>query len=428
MKIGIVGPLDSSKKIAGIMEQYFPQIVAIIYEVSKTEEAYLKIDESEKECDGLIFTGMGVYYKTIEKKDISLPHVYLPFSSSSIMKALWELKERFPDCKNISIDTVNRNEVEDTLEELNINDINIEFMEYNHLYEEKRYIDFHIKAQENKDTCISIIGLGWVYDQVKSQGYPTIRLYSTKSIIKSTIGKLLYKINEVIVKHSNLAVQVIYTKDQENISQYKKLEISSLIESNLIGYLKEIQGSIFSSKWNRFLIFSTRGAVENTQNLISLKNTLSFLKTKDIEIFVGTGLGMTAYESEVSANKALNAAINYASASIFKVENDKIEGPLLDKGELSYNFIMDKDEIDEMAKMIDLNPLYIQKINSIKEKYNKDTFTSDELANYLNVSTRTANRIINKILDHNCGEMIGLETSKSVGRPKKIIKIKFNIN
>lgn len=426
MKIGIIGPLDSGEKIVAVMKEHFPELTPQIYEVSKTEEAYLEIAKYEKECDGLIFTGMAVYYKTIEKVDISLPNVYIPFLGTSIMKALWELKMSYPDCKNISIDVVDRSEVEDALEELKLTDINIESMEYNHLYPEQKYVDFHIEAQKKYKGCVSIIGLGWAYDQIKDQGYPVIRLYSTKSAIKNTISTLIQKIKEDIVKDANLAVQVLYTEKKEDISQYRKLEISSLIESNLIGYLKEIQGSIFNLNWNKYLIFSTRGAVENIQNLSRLKNILDYMKKEDIKVFVGTGLGMTAYESEINANKALEAAMSQGDSCIFKVEDNKIEGPLLDSGELSYSFIMNKDEIDKMAEIIDLSPLYIQKINSIKEKHGKDTFTSDELSKYLDVSNRTANRIIKKIIDNNCGEEIGLETSKSVGRPKKIIKINFN--
>lgn len=429
MKIGIIGPLDSGKRVASIIKEYFPELIPQIYEASKVEEAHLQIEKSERECDGLIFTGIGIYYGIIEKTDIILPHVYIPFLTSSIMKAFWELKERFPNCKYVSLDVIEeKSEVDDVLEELNIDQIKVEVMEFNHLIPENKYLDFHLNAHKNNKDCVSIIGFGWVYDQIKNMGYPCIRLYSTKSVMKNTIRNLIYKINEARIKDANLAVQLLYTEGQENISQYRKLEISSLIQSNLIGYLKEIQGSIFSLNWNKYLIFSTKGAVENNHNLIRLKNILDYMKKEGIKVYIGTGLGMTAYESESNADKALEAAINYGNSSIFKVEENKIEGPILQEDELSYNFIIDNEEINKMAEKIDLSPIYIQKINSIKEKHNIDTFTSDELANYLDVSIRTANRIIKKILENNCGKEVGLETNKTVGRPKKIIQINFNID
>lgn len=428
MKIGLIGPLDSGEKIASIMAKNFPNLTPQIYEVSKSEDAYLEIEKSERECDGLIFTGLGFYNSAIQKTDVSLPHVYVPFMTSSIMKALWELYNRFPDCKYISMDVVEDNsEVDDILEELNLNDLDIEVMEYNHLIPENDYLDFHLNAHKNHEDCVTITGFGWVSEQVKSMGYPCIRLYSTKSVIRTTISDLLNKINVVRIKDANLAVQILYTEEQENISQYRKLEISSSIQSNLIGYLKEIQGSIFNLNWNKYLIFSTKGAVENKHNLIKLKNLLDYMKKEGIKVYIGTGLGMTAYESETNADKALEAAINYGDSSIFKVEEDRIEGPILQEDELSFRFIMDNEELNKMAEKIDLSPIYIHKINSIKEKHNINTFTSDDLANYLDVSIRTANRIIKKILDNNCGKEVGLETNKTVGRPKKIIEIDFNI-
>lgn len=428
MKIGIIGPLDSGEKISSVMNKHFPELVPQIYEVSKIEEAYLEMDRYERECDGLIFTGIGVYHKIIEKRDVAVPHIYVPFLASSIVRAFWELKKLYPDCNHVSIDIVNKLDIEDVLDDMGLHHLNFESIEYNHLYSENKYVDFHVEAHKKDESLVSIIGLGWVHEQVKDLGYPTIRLYSTKITIKDTINRLLYRIKEEIVKDANLAVQIIDTECQLDISQYRKLEISSQIQSNLIGYLKEIQGSIFSLSWKKYLIFSTRGAVENKDNLSRLKNVLDYMKKDDIKVFVGTGIGMTSYESEVNANKALEAAKEQGYSCIYKVEDDNIEGPLLEEGELSYSFIMDNDEINRIAEMIDLSPLYVQKISSIKEKYGKDSFTSDELAKYLDISIRTANRILKKILDSNCGEEVGIESNKSVGRPKKIIKIDFNIN
>ena len=44
MKIGIIGPLDSSKKVADIMQKDFPELTPQIYEASKAEEAYLELE------------------------------------------------------------------------------------------------------------------------------------------------------------------------------------------------------------------------------------------------------------------------------------------------------------------------------------------------------------------------------------------------
>lgn len=428
MNIGIIGPPDSGQKIAEIMEKNFPQLTPRIYDVSKIEEAYLKVRHAEGECQGLIFTGVGVYSKIIAKLDPSLPYVYIPFLASSIMKSLWALKEKFPDCKSFSIDTVEASEVEDALEELHLKDMEIHSMEYHPLYPEQKYVDFHINMQESKKVDVSIIGLGWVYEEMHKRGYPIVRLYSTKSSIKNTISDLCYKIKAVEVKESTIAVQLLNIRSQQDMSQYKILETNSILQNSLVGYLKEVQGSIFSQQWNQYIIFSNRGAIENIQNLDILKKTLDYLEKKNIIVHVGIGLGRTAHESEINARKALEIALKEEESCIFKIDGKKVEGPLLLERELSYDFVMDPSEIEEMAKLIDLNPLYIKKIQALKKKHAKDTFTSEELGKHLNVSTRTANRIIKKIIDNDCGEVVGLETNNPVGRPKQIIKIDFGLH
>lgn len=423
MIIGIIGPEDSCNAIITVMNRSFPDIEAKVYEVSQTEEAYLKVNEAERECHGIILTGIGVYSKTVEKLDISIPHIYVPFLASSIMKAIWILREEYPECTDISIDVVGKEDLEDVLDEFNLDGkINVHLFEYNHLYTEQQYVDFHIEKHKKNKKCVSIIALGWVYDEIKEMGYDVIRMYPTKSTIKATIKELISKINEDMAKDSNLAIQVIYIGEEKNISQYRKLEISSIIENKLAGYLKEVQGSMFTVSWNKYIIFSTRVAVENCQNLHVLKNTIDFFKKENISIFVGTGLGVTSRECEMNANKALESAQEYGKESIFKVENGKIEGPMCSSKSLEVRFIINSD-MNKIAEKSGVNIVHLERLSSIKNKYGIKRFTSESLAEYLDVSVRTANRIINNLTESNYAVEVGKEVNKSVGRPKKIIEI-----
>lgn len=423
MEIGIIGPLDSCNSIMDVMNRSFTDISVNIYEVSQTEEAYLLINKAEKECDGIILTGMGVYYKVIEKVEINKPHMYVPFYTSSIMKAFWMLKEEFPDCTKVSIDVVREDALLDVLDEFKLKDnLEIDLMEYNHLIPEKSYLDFHKKKQEDNPDCVSIIALGWVYEELKNMGYNVVRMYPTKSTIRTTINNLISKINQDIAKESSLAIQVLKIRHEENISQYRKLEINSLVENKLSGYIKEIQGSIFTLSWDRYIIYSTRGAVENLDNLSVLKNIMKFLEKENIIIFSGIGLGKTSRECELNARKALNASIQMNKSSIFKVDGEKIKGPLLTNRNLEYSYIVNSDMI-EISETTGVNVHHLEMIKSMNDKYNINEFTSDLLAEYLDVSVRTANRIINKLTESNFAKEVGQEVNKSVGRPKKIIKV-----
>lgn len=426
MNLGIIGPLDSSEKISNVILNNFKDVNTKIYVVSKIEDAYLEVNKAIKNCDGLIFTGIGVYSKIIEKNKIEVANIYIPFLNSSIIKVLWDLKEQYPKASDFSIDIVNKNDLYETLDDLNLKELNPYIMPYNNIYPESKYLDFHIKLVKDKKVDVCITGLGWVYESLKSKGYKVLRLYSTKSDIKNKIQELINNINNKKIKKSNLCIQLLNISKKNELDHYQSLEINALVESQLLDYLKDIQGSIFNIGNNQYIIFSTIGAVENVNNLKKLKDITLNLFEKSISLNIGIGMGSTVYESEINARKALDLSIKGKKPSIFKVDNKKIEGPLLEDINLEFSYIMDCERINYLSSKLDLNPIYIEKINSLIKIHSKKTFTSDELAKYLSVSVRTGSRIMKKLLDSGYGKISGIESNSSVGRPKNIVEINFD--
>jgi predicted ArsR family transcriptional regulator len=66
------------------------------------------------------------------------------------------------------------------------------------------------------------------------------------------------------------------------------------------------------------------------------------------------------------------------------------------------------------------------KMYRVKNELNH--FTSDEVANILKVTKRTANRIISNWLDNGAAEWIGLEKVNGRGRPRQCYKFRGDEN
>ena len=60
MKIGIIGPLDSSKKIQKYLCELDNTLKISLYIKEKAAQALDVIDMCENECDCIIFTGCGI--------------------------------------------------------------------------------------------------------------------------------------------------------------------------------------------------------------------------------------------------------------------------------------------------------------------------------------------------------------------------------
>ena len=90
---------------------------------------------------------------------------------------------------------------------------------------------------------------------------------------------------------------------------------------------------------------------------------------------------------------------------------------------LQYSDSVNKD-IFELSKKIGISSTYLEKLKSIIKKYGKNTFSSKELAEIFEISERSVNRLLKKIIENGYGEEAEFENTPGAGRPRR--KIKFN--
>lgn len=424
MKVAIIGPIDSCERIEEVMKKYFKNFETEKYSVSKIDDAYLEAKKAQEKCAAIIFSGIGVYTKVMEKIEVSLPHIYIPHLAASIMKPLWELKEKYPKCKSISIDSIcDSEEIYDIFKELNLEGFNIKIKGYSREAEEDDYVKFHKRIQEKNRDSVAIVGLGWVYEELKNIGYNAIRLYPIISTIRYSINELIHKLNVRDAKEATIAVQLIKVNMDIESDHYKIMETKSIVEGELVEYLKEIQGSIFNSCVDQYVIYTTTGALSNKENIELLRKKMKVLEGKRIKLAIGNGYSKTAYKGEMNARKALKKSLMEKQSSIYEVTDEKIKGPLLSFDELEYEYVVDNGDIKDISEKLKINILYLKKIEAIIKKYGKNLFTSDELSNYLGISVRSGNRIIKKIIDGGFGKRKETKSINTVGRPKEIIEI-----
>ncbi|MGL5123646.1 MAG: hypothetical protein ACRC6K_05750 [Fusobacteriaceae bacterium] len=421
MKIAIIGPKDSCDKISAVIKKYYSDLIPIIYPVSKIEKAYLEVKEIEKICSAIIFSGIAVKTKVEENIKINLPHIFIPHLTASVLKALWEQNIKFPNSKTIIMDSVEPSDVSDLIDELNIKEMKIHIKPYSVTNKEEEYLNYHEVFHLKDKNVVSIVGLGWVYEELKKKKRKVVRLYPIISTIKESIKELMHKLDILNIVESTIGVQILKIKSEINLDQYRLMEIKSKIEHEIINYLKEVQGSIFNVGWDKYIIYTTKGALHNNENTIYLRKILKKLEKNKIILAIGNGYGKTAYESEINAKKALKESLKEDRSSIYELDNKKLKGPLLSYEELEYEYIIANEEIKKISTELKINPLYLKKIEALIKKYSKNSFTCEELSNHLDISIRSGNRLIKKIVDSGYGEKTLVEMTNTVGRPREIV-------
>lgn len=428
MVLGIVGPEDSGTIIKKYLNNLDINLEVNLYIREKVQDAIEVMEECDRECEAFIFTGCGVYEAVKDKFELKKPHSFVSRGGICIVKALWEIKNDDVEYENISLDVVEYDELVDTLTELNIDLDKVYSKPFTSNCHEDEYVKWHIDLYENKKIDLMLTGFGGVYNELKRLGYPVYRLQATASAIKTSYEKInsRYKLNKA--KNSQIAVEVLRFIDygEEKEKYYSDMIKMADIDKKITEYVRELQGSIFKFGRDEYVIIAHKGALENMDNYNMIVDLKDYVKSLGFELCTGIGSGFTAYQAETNAYKAVKRSESSKENHLFSIdENDNIIGPLLTKKQLNYSLASNDKKIIEISDKTGLSCESIAKIMSISKVRQSKVYDAKEFADYLDISERSARRILNKIVDTGYGEIYAKESTAGVGRPKHIIQLFF---
>lgn len=162
---------------------------------------------------------------------------------------------------------------------------------------------------------------------------------------------------------------------------------------------------------------------ELTQNYTTCPLTGFLTESLSAPICVGWGSAGTVAEAHQNGLRALKQALQRGSTSTFiAIENNVVIGPLSSVHRMVYSDAPDR-ELIRLSEQVGISPLYLSKIFYIIQQKGSNTISSEELAFFLSITTRSASRILNKL---EAGGLARIEYNRQLnlrGRPAKIYAI-----
>jgi hypothetical protein len=425
LNIGLIGPRDSVEKILKVIGTQYDGLTITPYIKERTNEAGEIFGICQAENDGIFFTGVGVLEEVKKIKKIFKPYESIPRSGYSLMSTIWEMEQKQVKYERISIDVVPDKVLQEIIEEFGLSFKKFYTMPFSAEHSEDEYLDRHLKLHDAGEIDVILTGFGSVYRQLLDRGLPVFRLYPNNIQIRQNLEKLIWSIETKGIRSAGIAIQIIKLRGitHDSLCQYDDLKKRGEFYLELLEYVREVQGSLFAFGREEMIIFSTRGEIEHEANWILFKELMSWGNQNHTNFYSGIGFGITAYEAEKSARKALVNASKLKSSGAYIVDGDQIRGPLFESDELRYYIKVSDKMILDISKKTGIDPTYITKIKALMAKTDKDTYDSEELSLALNIGERTARRILKKFLDNGFGVVSGRESNTMRGRPKNIIKI-----
>ena len=429
-KIGLVGLKTSIELILDMAEEYKHELEFISYSYVKTEEVEKIVKEHTSHVDAWLFSGPLPY--EIAKKYIGTDKimVYVPATESGFYKSFLEMiYEQGKIIEQLSIDTMSLNNIsEEALSQLNIKKPKIYTKVFELDVDTNELLNFHINLWKKGKTAGALSCFPSVCEALREHGIPSYRMSMSKMEIRQTLRVLSEKVKTAYFKDTQIGVEIIeveyFNKVAEEMKTPYHLQYLELRLKEILIQLGETINGSFSEKGNgRYMIFSSRGAIE--REIVTLEDAIQKLAFEaDTTVAVGIGFGETAYSAEINAFRAIQHSKGMQKRGIVIVQDDgKIVESPGNKKELQFTSRTQNEVLYGKLKKGNISVKTYKKISALIHKMKWDYFTTKDLATHLEMTERNVRRIVTDMCEVNLAQCVGQETYATRGRPSKIYQL-----
>lgn len=424
MVLGIIGPKDLVDKSIKIGKDIISvDLIGLPYR-DESETLEILINNADK-LDGILFTGVLPYNYALKYMKLSIPIYYYPISGSSLYRTLFLMKIKDNiDIERISIDTLTDIDVSDVYEELNINDKNIILNNMEAInYDKEKCIDFHYDLYKSNKVRGVVTSINSVYEELKRLNVPVFKIIPTISTIKDTFKMIESTTRKIMAENKQTAIVLISARNKEKY--ISDIQFNKLHEM-LSGYGKELQASVFyDKKGHNYVMLISKGILEEyTCGYNNIPFVDEIFQEINVNIDVGIGMGANDFISQSNARRALELSIS--GEGPYLINQDKVViGPIGTKNQLMYGLKCSDKMMLNLSERVEISTVYLGKIQSLINKSQTKYMTSADIKDGLNISLRSANRIMNKLVLGGIAHPVGREQSGEQGRPKTVYKIEL---
>ncbi|MFJ8236773.1 ArsR family transcriptional regulator [Ureibacillus sp. NPDC094379] len=430
IRLGLFGAEDSIEIMKSVLVN-FPEFNIIPVSYWQDDEIIEKLLAYEDNVDMWLFSGPIPYKFAKIGAGITKPMFYVPSSGSSLYKTLLQISyhQQIP-FNQLSYDTFQPDELRQVAVEL---DVSLEPLYVNY-YEGEIHTDevvrYHYELWKKGQTKAAVTCLKNAQHELLALGVPAFRVLPSQSAIISTLSLIRQTQETIHFKDSQIAVQMIefdsflsLTKDSFSTDEIQRVEIK--MTEKLLEYAKEINGSLKYAGPGRYVIFTTRGILqEATKGFTHVPDPDELHLTINDAVTSGIGIGQTVYEAEVNSGTALLHAKGHGNGSMMVVFDDKtISGPLGQPEQITYDF--SSEHLQSISEKTALSVTTLSKLESILKKLGKKEINAHELAQQMKIMPRSARRILTELEGNGLAQVVAEETIHPRGRPRKVYQIEL---
>lgn len=430
MKIGVIGPEITVNVIRKVAEKDLPDI-QFTYRCSEFFEQsadFAALFQSEKDVDAILFTGPTNYAYARKRLVPTIPWGYLPHNRTSALQAFLEATSIYgSDLKAISVDRYDSDLMRRVLESSGIHDTKIirapfDFEEPGF---EKKLQDFHRECYLSGKVSVCFTSMEHIYEPLRAEGIPCIRIYPSEEVVHEQVYHLQIldiSAKENQGKHAIIGIKFDYIFDDiQDLSsrEWEKVQYQNEFKERIYAVAQRLEAAVFYEGYDHYFITTSRHMLMN--NFLKNGEHSRFLqltrRSPSYKVWIGIGIGTTMLEAKSRAAMALNQSRADQTGGFYLVENESQTIQAIPTPE---SVSLDQT-LAFFSKKVQISTDTLKKIEKITKQHG-DTMTSEELAAHLNITSRSVNRMIARLEEAGCVNIVG-KRSSGKGRPARVMKL-----
>lgn len=423
--IGVAGPYDAIQSVIEVAKEFEDRIHLHTFIYSNFDELIQILETQKDVADIWVFTGITAYQMTVHSNFIK-GKLLIQTGGSSLMKQLYQISRDNLNPERISIDTLLEGDCRETFLELGLSTEHLYTLPSSDAIPKSDWVQFHesLYAEKKVEACIT--HHIYVYHELQKRNIPVYRLMPTRMSIRQALHLASQQGQTNYFRKSQIAVVIIALKDSTNKNShyYESYRLKLKIEDSILKYAESVSGTLVPLGLYRFMITTARGAVEQCPDHppINLLNEIKLLT--NLEVYCGIGYGINGRGAEQNASLSLShAEKNGDGSAMITDERGNITNTFSDKESFVFNYRSEDTELIEKLKEEGISIVTYNKLIYVQKNLDKQSLSAVDVAEWLNMSYRSANRILLGL--ERCGliQVIGEESPSTKGRPRKLYRI-----
>ena len=437
MRIALIGPESSTKQLIRQTQHKYPYIELIPLNYQRFPETLELIKQNEKQMDALLFTGQTPYRYATNFLTPQIPWEYISRSQLSICTSLMQAHQYYRRNTStvVSMDNFDNTILNQVQQECLYNNLRFQFFntKFDILQDNyfEKIIESHLYNVTEHNAAFCLTGTQHTFDVLQKKKIPVIKVMPSLKVFQDKLELLSVKNTlqnqNASDKTAVIAVEFTFANHESFNSDLFQLKQTMQALEALSYFAAHTGAAIFQSgPCHYFMTLAANTLLLETDNLRHLSLLSSVMDTSIIDAAaIGIGISSTAYGAKAYAQQALRQALLQKGFCCFAMNDDAyLMGPI--NLDCTQPIKVHDNNLLAIAEKTGISEQNLQMLWHVLVQYHLDSATPNQLAHYCKLSTRSINRMREKLVDTGYAQITGKKASSNgKGRPGRIIKFNF---